>query len=146
METVIVTLKLPVDLFNLVKKYAKAFIVNEQFSNTGIIKNTGVLNNTRLENQQVSTSRPSLSDVVDEVKRTNSNIDPSRFFTYYEERNWLGKDGKPFDWKRMLAKWGTYGLEKAKQAPTRNAPATCDFTNDASFKSAIQDLLKEGVA
>ena len=131
---------MPSDLYSLVKKYAKAFIINEQFSNSKAIENTSVLNSKLLENPP---KPPSFDDVVDEVNRTNSNIDPTRFFTYYEERNWLGKDGLPFDWKKMLAKWGTYRLESARPAPKKNEPARCDFTENKSFKSAIQDLIKD---
>lgn len=136
METVIVTLKMPADLFSLVKKYAKGCIINEQFSNTSSITNRSVRNTTSLENQNVS--KPALNDVVDEVKRTGSNVNPQRFYNYYEERNWRDKNGKPFDWKQMLAKWGTYGLEKA---PSRNAPASCAFSNDNSFKDAVKELI-----
>ena len=141
MDTVIVTLKLPTDLYSLVKKYAKAFIINEQFSNSYASKNTSVLTSSLLENPQ-ERKTPTLDDVVEEVRRTGSNISPERFVTYYEERKWLGKDGKPFDWKKMLAKWGTYNLETTKQ-PSKNTVAKCDFSNDNSFKSAVADLIAE---
>lgn len=139
METVVVTLRLPTDLYSLVRKYAKAFIINEQFSNSSSIKNTSVLNTAILENQ----SKPSLDDVVVEAKRINSNVNPQRFFSYYQERNWLDKNGKPFDWKAMLAKWGTYNLEKA---PSRNDKVKSDFSNDQSFKNSVAALLAEGKA
>ena len=132
---------MPADLFSLVKKYAKSCIIDEQFSNTSSITNRSVRNTTSLENQQMKLSNPSLNDVVDEVKRTGSNINPNRFFTYYEKRNWLGKDGKPFDWKAMLATWATYGLEKNGAVQSKNTSAKCDFGNDDSFKAAIQELV-----
>ena len=122
METVVVTLRLPTDLYSLVRKYAKAFIINEQFSNSSSIKNTCVLNTAILENQP----KPSLED-----------------FSYYQERNWLDKNGKPFEWKAMLAKWGTYNLEKG---PSRNEKQKCDFSNDESFKESVAALLAEGKA
>ena len=146
MDTVIVTLELPIDVFNFVKKYAKPRIINEQFSNTGSIKNTSVFNTTRLENPL---NNPTLDDVVAYAKEINSSVNPQRFFTYYERREWVDKNGLNFDWKQKLREWGTYNLEKSTTSTSKNAPAKCDFTNDTSFQSSVADLLadnKKGVA
>lgn len=132
METVVVTLRLPSDLYSLVKKYAKAFIINEQFSNSKAIENTSVLNSKLLENQ-----KPSFDDVVDEVKKRNSPVNAQRFFQYYERRNWLDKGGLPFDWKQKLAEWESYNLErsnkeqeKAVTQPKISASAVAKFLAD----------------
>lgn len=144
METVVVTLKLPKDLYSLLQKYGKALIVNEQFSNNIGIKNTSVLNTNILENPEEK-KIPSLNDVVDEVKRIGSNVSPQRFFDYYQKYNWCDKSGKPIEWKQKLKDWGTYNLEKGS-TPSKNAPATCDFSNDTSFKNMVKDFVAENKA
>ena len=143
METVVVTLRLPTDLYSLVKKYAKAFIINEQFSNGKAIENK-VLNSKPLENKTLN--NPSLDDVAAYAREINSSVNPQRFFAYYEKRDWVDKNGLNFDWKQKLREWGTYNLEKTSSSTSRNTPIKGDFKNDDSFKNEVAALLKEGVA
>lgn len=140
METVIVTLKLPTEIFLLVKKYAKSCIVNDSLSNSVAIKNTSVLNSKLLESR-----RPSREEVEAEIKKNNYSFTVDRVFIYYDDP----KHPWPEDWKAALVRWKSYNLEKSTTSTSKNAPAKCDFTNDASFQNSVADLLadnKKGVA
>ena len=138
METVIVTLKMPADLFSLVKKYAKGCIIKEHSINTSSITNTS--NCTTTSNEINKTLIPDINDVVVEVKNTGSKVNPQRFYDYYQRNNWCDKSGNQIDWKKKLAEWGTYNIEKS---PSKNDSPKCDFRNDASFKNSVADLLSE---
>ena len=142
-ETMIVTLRLPKDLYYFVKKYAKSLIINEQFSKSTGIENASILNTSRLENQKDKSPRPSLQEVADEIKRIGASFTAERFMEYYKTRPW------PDDWKAALLKWKSYNLEKNTSTTSKNTPAKCDFKNDASFKNHVADLIadsKKGVA
>ena len=135
METVVVTLKLPADVFSLVKKYAKAYIVNDSLSNSVAIKNTSVLNSKLLESR-----RPSREEVEAEIKKNNYNFTADRVFIYYDDP----KHPWPEDWKAALVRWKAYNLERNTSSSTsKNEPAKCDFSKDTSFKSAVADLIAE---
>jgi hypothetical protein len=135
LETVIVTLKLPADLFNLVKKYAKPFIVNDSLSNSVAIKNTSVLNSKLLESKA-----PSREEVEAEIKRIGASFTADRVFIYYSDP----KHPWPANWKSALLRWKSYNLEKTTTSTSKNTPAKCDFANDASFQSSVADLLADG--
>lgn len=125
METTIVTLKLPNDIVDLIRRYCRKIIVNDVTGNT----TSNVVNK--------ATVIPTYDDVVEEVRKTNSNINPQRFFNYYSERNWLDKKGNPFDWKQMLSTWGTYNIEKKQ-------PQSKTVTNEernAAYVQAVKDFM-----
>lgn len=134
METVVVTLKLPADVFSLVKKYAKAYIVNDSLSNSVAIKNTSVLNSKLLESR-----RPSREEVEAEIKKNNYNFTVDRVFIYYDDP----KHPWPKDWKAALVRWKAYNLERNTSSTSKNESAKCDFSKDTSFKSAVADLIAE---
>lgn len=106
-----VTVQLPMELYNALKKYA--YIFTQQFPITG---GTGEMNFTSspvIGNQKREI--PTLNDVVDEVKRIGSAVNAQRFFNYYTARDWRNKDGSTFEWKAKLKEWGTYNLEKSNR-------------------------------
>ena len=128
MNTTVVTLKLPTDIYELIRKYCKKIILS-----------TG---DTTSNDDTINTDIPTYDDVVKEVNKTGSNINPQRFYQYYQDNNWLDKKGRRFDWKDMLAKWGTYNIEKANANKVKEkAPA--DFYSNESFKSAVASLMSE---
>ena len=62
---------------------------------------------------------PTLEEIENYCKERNNNVDPKRFFDYYDTANWKDKDGKQIkNWKqKMIAVW------EAKN-PKRAAPPT----------------------
>jgi hypothetical protein len=112
LDTTIITLKLPNDLANLVRKYAKPFIVNTQPS-IPVGKGNIYIPFTKGIEGEKEFEVPSLDDVVDECKKRRSRVSAQRFFSYYNARDWRNKDGSRFDWKVKLAEWEGYNLEKS---------------------------------
>ena len=122
METTVVTLRLPNEIVELLKKYLRKAIVSIENEKPVVVDKSKI---------------PSLEEVVAEVNRTNSPIAPQRFMNYYNREGWVDKQGRPFDWKQMLATWGTYNLErsnketeKAKATPKVSADAVANFLAD----------------
>jgi len=106
-----VTLQLPSEIVDVIRKYAKRIIVESQFS-TDTVKEKQASPLPTVENFEI----PSYDDVVAECKRLKSPVNPRRFIAYYTAKNWTDKDGMPFDWKEKLQTWGTYNLEKTPVA------------------------------
>ena len=122
METTVVTLRLPNEIVELLKKYLRKAIISIENEKPVFVDKSKI---------------PTLEEVVAEVNRTNSAINPQRFFSYYEACGWVDKQGRPIEWKQMLAKWGTYNLErsnkeqeKAKATPKVSADAVANFLAD----------------
>lgn len=84
---------------------------------------------------------PTLEDVKAYVKERNSNVDPVKFFEYYEAGNWIDGKGNPVkNWKQKLLTWE----KKDGTATNRNAPVSNDpnkYINEG-FLKAISDLQK----
>ena len=107
MQTTTITLRVPVEIAEIIRKYVKSFVVNTALSTDSSIRNINISNTTTVE------SKPTLDDVIAFVKERNSPVNGQRFFTYYEKRGWLDKSGDAFDWKQKLIEWESYNLEKS---------------------------------
>ena len=123
-----ITLRVPNELAQMIRKYARQFIVEG--------KGETITPSARDESFEV----PTKDDVVAECKRIHSPVNPDRFYNYYTERKWMNKDGTTFDWKEKLKSWGTYNLEKT---PVGNSKAK--QTYDMSVKSADVKAFMEGL-
>jgi hypothetical protein len=64
---------------------------------------------TKVGNPQKSDGKPSLSALVQFVEEEGLAIDPNRFWSYYEEKNWKGVT----DWKERARTWA-----KTERKPT----------------------------
>lgn len=80
---------------------------------------------------------PTLDEVKAYVKERNSNVDPNKFFEYYEAGGWIDGKGNPVrNWKQKLLTW-----EKKDGTQSRNAPVSNDPKRyEAGFQKAIADL------
>lgn len=80
---------------------------------------------------------PTLEEVKAYVKERNSNVDPNKFFEYYETGKWVDGKGNPVrNWKQKLLTW-----EKKDGTQNRNAPVSNDPKRyEAGFQKAIADL------
>lgn len=76
---------------------------------------------------------PTKQEVIDFCHERKNAIDPSKFFAYYESRDWTLSNGQKItDWRRAIAVWEENQPERERvktELPTRehnNAPAfTC---------------------
>ena len=48
----------------------------------------------------------SIDDVIRYCRERNSNVDPKRFWEYYENNDWKTKSGEPIrNWHKLLERW-----------------------------------------
>ena len=84
---------------------------------------------------------PTLEDVKAFAISRNSNIDPLRFYSYYQAGGWKDPKGNPIgNWKQKFLKWENTEPEK------KTAPATSNKNEKASCKNypvvPLEDLRK----
>ncbi len=87
---------------------------------------------------------PTLEEVKEYVQERNSNVDPIKFWDYYETGGWKDSKGNPVkNWKQKLLTWEK--KDGVKNDVKRNAPVSNDpnkFLKQDSFMKAIADLQK----
>lgn len=69
-----------------------------------------------------SPSLPTLDDIKKFAKERNSNVDPERFFDYYQSQNWKCGNTPITDWKTKFMSWEK--SERPKQAAKGNTKPT----------------------
>ena len=59
-------------------------------------------------------STPTLSEITEHVLNNNLSVNPNRFFSYYDDRDWKTANGKPIQWQQKLQEWDYEDKQKAK--------------------------------
>lgn len=63
-------------------------------------------NNNRITIRNNNTKIPTLSEVISYVKERGSNVDPHKFYDYFNEGGWIDSQGKKVrNWKQKLITW-----------------------------------------
>jgi hypothetical protein len=80
-------------------------------------------------------SLPTLQQIKEYVSKHNLNVDPDRFFSYYNKTNWKTTKGNPVNWQDKLQEWNsTEKKEDSKHQkssnPFLNALKNGDVGND----------------
>lgn len=72
--------------------------------------------------EEISPAPPSLPQITDYVKNNSLSVNPNRFFSYYNERDWKTPKGNPVDWESKILEWDYDEKQKAKSnaAETRS--------------------------
>ncbi len=65
----------------------------------------------------IITPPPTLAEVNDYIFNHNLSVNPSRFFSYYDDRDWKTSNGKPIQWQQKLQEWDFDDKQKAKANP-----------------------------
>lgn len=76
--------------------------------------------------------KPSLEDVIDYVESCHLSVNPRRFYSYYNERDWRTVNGNPINWRDKLQEWDFDDRQKsaasaAATPATAAAPASNPF-------------------
>ena len=80
-----------------IKKTKGGCLENDKVNNT-------ILNNT--VNNKNRFKKPKIEDIKDYCLERKNNIDPQRFYDYYESKGWIiGKSSKMKDWKAAIRTW-----------------------------------------
>ena len=117
-------------------------IQNQDIENGDInkIKNNKILNNKVLKNIYI---KPTLKEVQEYCKERKNNVDPNKFYDYYEVNDWIDNKGnKVKNWKQKLITWEKHNTEDNSKTP--------DWFNedikevhDIEKEEELKDLLKE---
>lgn len=67
--------------------------------------------------EEPTTPTPTLEEITDYIYNNNLSVIPSRFFSYYNEREWLTTKGNPIDWKAKILEWEHDDKQKANAKP-----------------------------
>ena len=65
----------------------------------------------------IITPPPTLAEVNDYIFNHNLSVNPSRFFSYYDDRDWKTSNGKPIQWQQKLQEWDFDDKQKVKANP-----------------------------
>lgn len=76
---------------------------------------------------------PTLNEINDYIHDNNLSVNPSKFFSYYNKRNWLTNKGNSIDWKAKIQEWDFEDKQKAEA----NAKAETQ-TNNNPFLSLLE--------
>ena len=65
--------------------------------------------------EEEPTPTPTLADITNYIICNNLSVNPNRFFSYYNEREWKTKNNKPIEWEQKLQEWDFDDKQKAKE-------------------------------
>ena len=86
-----------------------------QYNTNNKILNNKILNNKK-EIYKEKFKPPTLEEVEEYCKSRNNNINPQKFFDYYNVSNWKDKDGKQVkNWKQKVITWERGKNEEPKK-------------------------------
>ena len=97
--------------------------------------------------EPVKTSTPAdreklMNDIIAYCQERGSNIDGARFFTYYDNRDWIDASGKKItDWKSKVEEWEHNGLTKPQKPSSITGGRVVKFTGE-QMEKMLGDLDK----
>ena len=94
---------------------------NPNFSKREPIRNNNIKeipnkrNINKKERSIAKFQKPTLEEVIDYCKERNNNVDPVKFFDYFEAGEWKDANGKPVkNWKQKIITWERFSGDKPK--------------------------------
>jgi hypothetical protein len=63
---------------------------------------------------------PTLHQITEFVEFNDLSVNPNRFFSYYNERDWKTSKGNPIDWAAKILEWDYDEKQKAEKAEAAN--------------------------
>lgn len=66
-------------------------------------------------------SLPTLQQIKEYVSKHNLNVDPDRFFSYYNKTNWKTTKGNPVNWQDKLKEWNNTETKKEDSKPQKSS-------------------------
>lgn len=104
-----------------------------------ILNNKETINNKLLIEKKVF-KKPSLEEIENYCKERNNDVNPKKFYEYYEVNNWKDRDGNQVkNWKQKVITWEGRGVHQVTKIET-----TPDwFDKDLQINQASIDERKE---
>lgn len=86
-----------------------------------------------VEGRKTETAPPTLPQVIDYVKNNNLAVNPNRFFSYYNEKDWKTSNGNPIDWIAKIQEWDFADKQKAKTDSKTTGNPFLDIAKDENL-------------
>lgn len=96
----------------------------------------------RIGEGRVESVRPTLAEVKAYCKERHNNINPNRFYEYYEANGWTTKGDPITDWKAKVRSWETNNIEDKYSEPTRSKQRLADFAKEQEERD-YKEYLKQ---
>lgn len=117
---------------------------NSDFKETckSVNNNQTIINKKNINNKLLiskkENKKPTLEEIKQYCKERNNDIDPKKFYEYYEVNNWKDKDGKQVkNWKQKVITWeGRRQVTKIENTPEW-------FNQDLKINKASYEEQKE---
>lgn len=95
------------------------FRKTEAIRNTNIEEIPNIRNTNKKERSIAKFKKPTLEEVIEYCKERNNNVDPVKFYDYFEAGEWKDANGKPVkNWKQKIITWERFSPAKPKaEAP-----------------------------
>jgi len=81
---------------------------NQPASNHNIIKEIKEINNKESISKDIPKKvfiKPSIKEISDYCRERNNNVNPNKFYDFYESKNWMIGKNKMKDWKACVRTW-----------------------------------------
>lgn len=93
-------------------------------------------------NNKKSNSKPTLEEVKEYCKERNNNVDPKKFFDYYEVNNWIDNKGnKVKNWKQKVITWENHSPDNVELPDWFNKDIK--VATDEGKQKEMEEILKE---
>ena len=79
---------------------------------------------------------PTLDEIIDYIHNNNLSVNPNRFFSYYNDREWKTANGKPIKWEQKLQEWDFDDKQKAKA----NAKSETQASNNPFLELVLKEI------
>lgn len=123
-------------------RLSKMITVDYRKSKSSIIENDKdnniSINNTRINKY----SKPTLEEVENYCKERNNNVDPKKFYDYYEVNNWIDNKGnKVRNWKQKVITWEKHNPDNIELPSWFNKDIKASATDEE--QEEMKNILKE---
>ena len=123
-----------------IHKYDDVFTnVVEGYSQKVKDNNTSINNNKK---EIYKERKPSLEEVIEYCKERNNNVDPNKFYDYYEVNNWVDNKGnKVRNWKQKVITWEKHNPDNIELPSWFNKDIKASATDEE--QEEMKNILKE---
>lgn len=83
----------------------------------------------------MSENKPTLEEIKGYISEQRANVDPVKFYGYYNAGDWLDRKGNPINWRQKVLLWDSDANKKRDD--TDAAPAASSFDTDDFFAAAL---------
>ncbi|MCF7791213.1 MAG: hypothetical protein K9M56_04360 [Victivallales bacterium] len=91
--------------------------------------NTDIKTDNKKRGKNSRFSSPSVSEIKIYCKERENNIDPERFYDFYQSKNWMVGSSKMKDWKAAVRNWERRNRDYSN-SPEKNTDKNSDYESE----------------